>query len=115
VLPSATFHRNGRIVTEIQQAHRLLAPLLGTSLASLALRDRAALRGQSSTDHRHPRRQVVMEGVPALSACALAARIITRSVAIVPAVIVVAIYGDEGTYKLLILSQVILSLHYRSP
>jgi manganese transport protein len=110
VLSSATFHRNGRIVTEIQQAHGLLAPLLGTSLASLAFAIALLCAGQSSTITGTLAGQVVMEGFLRFRMRPWLRRIITRSVAIVPAVIVVAIYGDEGTYKLLILSQVILSL-----
>jgi manganese transport protein len=110
VLSAATFHRNDVLVTEIQQAHQLLAPLLGTSLASLAFAIALLCAGQSSTITGTLAGQVVMEGFLNFRMRPWLRRLITRSVAIVPAVIVVAIYGDEGTYKLLILSQVILSL-----
>src|SRR5262245_4012023 len=110
VLSAATFHRNGIVVTEIQQAHGLLAPLLGTSLASLAFAIALLCAGQSSTITGTLAGQVVMEGFLQFRMRPWLRRLLTRAVAIVPAVVVVAIYGDEGTYKLLILSQVILSL-----
>jgi manganese transport protein len=110
VLSAATFHRNGIVVTEIQQAHSLLAPLVGTSLASLAFAIALLCAGQSSTITGTLAGQVVMEGFLSFRMRPWLRRLVTRAVAIVPAVIVVAIYGDEGTYRLLILSQVILSL-----
>jgi len=110
VLSAATFHRSGIVVTEIQQAHGLLAPLLGTSLASLAFAIALLCAGQSSTITGTLAGQVVMEGFLQFRMRPWLRRLVTRAVAIVPAVIVVAIYGDEGTYRLLILSQVILSL-----
>jgi len=110
VLSAAAFHRRGIEVSEIQQAHGLLAPLLGTSLASMAFAIALLCAGQSSTLTGTLAGQVVMEGFLRFRMRPWLRRLITRSVAIVPAVIVVALYGDEGTYKLLILSQVILSL-----
>jgi manganese transport protein len=110
VLSAATFHRGGIVVTEIQQAHQLLAPLLGTSLASLAFAIALVCAGQSSTITGTLAGQVVMEGFLRFQMRPWLRRLITRAVAIVPAVIVVTAYGDAGTYRLLILSQVILSL-----
>jgi manganese transport protein len=110
VLSAATFHKGGIVVTEIQQAHQLLAPLLGTSLASLAFAIALLCAGQSSTITGTLAGQVVMEGFLKFQMRPWLRRLITRAVAVVPAVIVVTLYGDQGTYKLLILSQVILSL-----
>ncbi|HEX4825288.1 MAG TPA: Nramp family divalent metal transporter [Candidatus Polarisedimenticolaceae bacterium] len=110
VLSAATFHRNGIVVTEIQQAHGLLAPLLGTSLASVAFAIALLCAGQSSTITGTLAGQVVMEGFLQFRMRPWLRRLVTRAVAIVPAVVVVAVYGDQGTYRLLILSQVILSL-----
>ncbi len=110
VLSAATFHRGGIVVTEIQQAHELLAPLLGTSLASFAFAVALLCAGQSSTITGTLAGQVVMEGFLRFQMRPWLRRLITRALAVVPAVIVVTLYGDAGTYKLLILSQVILSL-----
>ena len=110
VLSAATFHRGGIVVTEIQQAHQLLAPLLGTSFASLAFAIALLCAGQSSTITGTLAGQVVMEGFLKFQMRPWLRRIVTRAMAVVPAVIVVTLYGDQGTYKLLILSQVILSL-----
>jgi len=110
VLSAATFHRHGIVVNEIQQAHELLAPLLGTSLASMAFAIALLCAGQSSTITGTLAGQVVMEGFLRFQVRPWLRRLITRAVAIVPAVVVVTLYGDEGTFKLLILSQVILSL-----
>jgi len=110
VLSAATFHRHGIAVTEIQQAHQLLAPLLGTSAASVAFALALLCAGQSSTLTGTLAGQVVMEGFIALRMRPWMRRLVTRSIAIVPAVVVVGVRGASGTYGLLILSQVILSL-----
>jgi manganese transport protein len=110
VLSAATFHRNGVVVTEIQQAHTLLAPLLGTSAASMAFAIALLCAGQSSTLTGTLAGQVVMEGFLRFRMRPWLRRLVTRSLAIVPAVVTIAIFGDSGTYRLLILSQVILSL-----
>ena len=110
VLSAATFHRHGVVVGEIQEAHHLLEPLLGTSLASLAFAIALLCAGQSSTITGTLAGQVVMEGFLRFRMRPWLRRVVTRSIAIVPAVVVVAWYGDAGTYKLLILSQVILSM-----
>ena len=110
ILAAATFHANGRVVTEIQQAHELLAPLLGTSLASLAFAFALLCAGQSSTLTGTLAGQVVMEGFLRFRMRPWLRRLLTRSIAILPAVATIIVFGDQGTYRLLILSQVVLSL-----
>jgi manganese transport protein len=110
ILAAATFHANGKVVTEIADAHELLAPLLGTSLASLAFAIALLCAGQSSTLTGTLAGQVVMEGFLDLRLRPWVRRLLTRSLAIVPAVVAIAIIGDQGSYQLLILSQVVLSL-----
>ena len=110
VVAAATFHTRGIVVTQIQQAHELLAPLLGTALASIAFGVALLCSGQSSTLTGTLAGQVVMEGFLQIRLRPWVRRLITRSIAIVPAVIVILIAGAGGTYKLLIASQVILSL-----
>jgi manganese transport protein len=110
VMAAAVFFRSGTIVTEIQQAHQLLAPLLGTALASGLFAIALLASGQSSTLTGTYAGQIVMEGFLNLRVRPWLRRLITRSVAIIPAVITVSTSGDQGTYRLLILSQVILSM-----
>jgi manganese transport protein len=98
------------IVTEIQQAHSLLVPLLGTTLAGVLFATALIASGQSSTLTGTYAGQIVMEGFLHFKMRPMIRRLLTRMLAIVPAVIVIVLSGDEGTYKLLILSQVILSL-----
>jgi len=110
ILAAAAFHRRGLVVTELGQAHSLLAPLLGTSLASFAFAFALLLAGQSSTLTGTLAGQVVMEGFLSLRMRPWMRRLLTRALALVPAVATIALLGDRGTYKLLILSQVVLSL-----
>ncbi len=110
VMAAAVFFRSGTVVTEIQQAHQLLAPLLGTALASGLFAIALLASGQSSTLTGTYAGQIVMEGFLNLRVRPWLRRLITRSVAIIPAVITVSTSGDQGTYRLLILSQVILSM-----
>ena len=110
MLAAAVFFKSGTIVTEIQQAHQLLAPLLGTALASGLFAIALLASGQSSTLTGTYAGQIVMEGFLNLRVRPWLRRLITRSVAIIPAVITVYNSGDQGTYRLLILSQVILSM-----
>jgi manganese transport protein len=110
VMAAAVFFRSGTVVTEIQQAHQLLAPLLGTALASGLFAIALLASGQSSTLTGTYAGQIVMEGFLNLRVRPWLRRLITRSVAIIPAVISVSTSGDQGTYRLLILSQVILSM-----
>jgi manganese transport protein len=97
-------------VAEIQQAHQLLTPMLGTALASTLFALALLASGQNSTITATLAGQVVMEGFLELRLQPWARRLLTRMIAIVPAIIVCALYGTEGTAKLLILSQVVLSL-----
>jgi manganese transport protein len=110
VMSAATFYTRGIEVTEIQQAHTLLAPLLGTAMASTAFAIALLCSGQSSTLTGTLAGQIVMEGFLRIRLKPWVRRLITRSIALVPAVIVIAMTGESGTYKLLIVSQVILSL-----
>lgn len=110
VLAAAVFYRNGVVVTELQQAHELLAPLLGTTVASALFAIALLASGQSSTLTGTYAGQIVMEGFLHLRLRPWLRRLLTRSVAIIPAAITVSTSGDQGTYALLILSQVILSM-----
>lgn len=110
IVSSAVFHQRGVVVTEIQQAHELLTPLLGTAVASTLFAVALLSAGQSSTLTGTLAGQIVMEGFLQFKIRPVLRRLITRLIAIVPAIIVIAIQGDQGSYGLLILSQVILSL-----
>lgn len=110
VLSSSTFFGRGIEVTELRQAHELLTPLLGTTLASTAFAVALLAAGQSSTLTGTLAGQVVMEGFLSLRMSPLARRLLTRGLAIVPAVAVLGYRGDAGVLQLLILSQVVLSL-----
>jgi manganese transport protein len=111
ILAAATFYRNGmHEVAEIQDAHRFLEPLLGTKWAPILFAVALIAAGQSSTITGTLAGQIVMEGYLNLRIQPWVRRIITRLIAIVPAVVVILIYGESVTGKLLILSQVILSL-----
>jgi manganese transport protein len=110
VLAAAVFFTRGTPVTEIEQAHELLAPLLGTTLASALFAVALLASGQSSTLTGTYAGQIVMEGFLNLRLRPWLRRLLTRSIAIIPAVFTVATAGDEGTLGLLILSQVILSM-----
>ncbi|KUJ61115.1 iron/manganese transporter [Flavobacteriaceae bacterium CRH] len=111
ILAAATFYRNGMFeVAEIQDAHQFLEPLLGTKWAPILFAVALIAAGQSSTVTGTLAGQIVMEGYLNLRIQPWVRRIITRLIAIVPAVVVILIYGESVTGKLLILSQVILSL-----
>jgi manganese transport protein len=111
IMAAATFYRHGmHQVAEIQEAYRTLTPLLGTSIASLLFAIALLCSGQNSTLTGTLAGQIVMEGFLNIRLAPWLRRLITRLVAIVPAVITVALYGPSGTARLLILSQVILSL-----
>lgn len=111
IVAAATFHTTGNTeVAEIQDAYKLLTPLLGVTGASTMFALALLASGQNSTLTATLAGQIVMEGFLNLRLRPWVRRIITRAIAIVPAVIVAIIYGDSGTAKLLILSQVILSL-----
>jgi manganese transport protein len=111
IVAAATFHRAGRTdVAEIQQAYELLTPLLGVGGASTVFALALLASGQNSTLTGTLAGQIVMEGFLDIRLRPWVRRLITRAIAIVPAVIVAALYGESGTAKLLVLSQVILSL-----
>jgi manganese transport protein len=110
ILSAAVFYRHGIVVTEIQQADKLLEHFLGTQAASVAFGLALLAAGQSSTLTGTLAGQIVMEGFIKIRLRPYLRRLITRLIALLPAVTVIAISGDQGTYKLLILSQVILSL-----
>ncbi len=110
ILSSAVFFTRGIEVTEIQQAYELLAPLLGTGVASIAFGVALVAAGQSSTLTGTLAGQIVMEGFVRIKMQPWARRLLSRLLAIIPAVLVIASTGSQGTYRLLILSQVILSL-----
>jgi manganese transport protein len=111
IMAAATFHGSGhQEVAEIGDAYRLLAPLLGTGVASVLFAVALLASGQNSTITGTLAGQIVMEGFLNIRLPAWLRRLITRLIAIIPAVIVTALYGEKGTGSLLILSQVILSL-----
>ena len=110
IMAAADFHSRGILVTEIQQAHSLLDGLLGTNVAPIAFAVALLAAGQSSTISGTLSGQIVMEGFLNLRMRQWLRRLLTRGVALVPAVVVIAVAGDNGLYRLLILSQVILSL-----
>lgn len=111
ILAAATFYRNGMFeVAEIQDAHQFLEPLLGTKWAPILFAVALIAAGQSSTITGTLAGQIVMEGYLNLRIQPWVRRILTRLIAIVPAVIVIYVFGESVTGKLLILSQVILSL-----
>lgn len=111
ILAAATFHNNGLFdVAEIQDAHKIMEPILGTKWAPILFAVALIAAGQSSTITGTLAGQIVMEGYLNLRIQPWVRRIITRLIAIVPAVIVITIFGESVTGKLLILSQVILSL-----
>ena len=110
VVASATFHTTGHAeVAEIQDAYKLLSPLLGAG-ASTAFALALLASGQNSTLTGTLAGQIVMEGFLNIRLRPWLRRLITRMIAIVPAAFVAIFYGESGTAKLLILSQVILSL-----
>jgi manganese transport protein len=110
VLAASVFYRHGLVVTEIQQAYHLLTPLLGTTAASLLFAIALISSGQSSTLTGTLAGQIVMEGFLHFKIRPVLRRLLTRLIAIVPAVLVISWKGDEGSYMLLILSQVVLSM-----
>jgi manganese transport protein len=111
ILAAATFHQAGRTdVAEIQDAHALLAPMLGVGAASTLFAIALLASGQNSTITATLAGQIVMEGFLNIRLPAWLRRLVTRLIAIVPAVAVASLYGESGTAKLLVLSQVVLSL-----
>jgi manganese transport protein len=111
VVAAAVFNRSGHFeVAAIQDAYKLLSPLVGAAGASTIFAIALLASGQNSSITGTLAGQVVMEGFIHLKVSPWLRRLITRSLAIIPTIIVVAITGERGTEKLLLLSQVILSL-----
>jgi manganese transport protein len=111
VMAAATFHGTGhQSVADISDAYLLLAPLLGTQLASTLFAVALLFSGQNATLTGTLAGQIVMEGFLNIRLRPWLRRLITRLIAIIPALFTVALYGERGTGALLILSQVVLSL-----
>jgi manganese transport protein len=111
VVAAATFHRSGHSdVAEIGQAFELLSPLLGLSIASTLFAVALLASGLNSTVTATLAGQIVMEGFLDLRLPSWARRLLTRGIAIVPVIVVTAIYGERGTADLLVFSQVVLSM-----
>ena len=111
ILAAAAFHTTGHAdVEEIQQAHKLLSPVLGVGVASTLFALALLASGQSSTLTGTLAGQIVMEGFLNIRLAPWLRRLITRLIAIVPAVCVIGYFGEDKTTDLLIWSQVILSM-----
>ncbi|GAB2771434.1 manganese transport protein [Hymenobacter luteus] len=110
ITAAAAFHKNGHHeVADINQAYELLAPVLGAGAASIVFAVALLASGQNSTLTGTLAGQIVMEGFLNLRLKPWLRRLITRAIAVVPALIVTLLYGEKGTGELLVLSQVILS------
>jgi len=111
IVAAATFHGTPyEDVADLGDAYKMLAPLLGTSLASTMFALALLFSGQNATITGTLAGQIVMEGFLSIRLRPWLRRLITRLIAVIPAVAVIVIYGEEGTGALLILSQVVLSL-----
>ena len=111
IVAAAVFHARGKTdVQEIEQAHQLLSPLLGVGLASVLFAVALLASGLNSTVTATLAGQIVMEGFLRVRLPHWMRRLVTRGLAIVPVIVVTAFYGEQGTGKLLILSQVVLSM-----
>ncbi|MBI1205519.1 MAG: Mn(2+) uptake NRAMP transporter MntH [Rhodopseudomonas sp.] len=111
IVAAAVFHASGRThVEDIEQAYALLSPLLGVGIASILFAIALLASGLNSTVTATLAGQIVMEGFLHIRLPHWMRRLVTRAIAIVPVVVVAALYGESGTAKLLILSQVVLSM-----
>lgn len=111
ILAATVFFQTGRTeVGEIKQSHELLSPMLGSSIASTLFAVALIASGQSSTVTGTLAGQIVMEGYLRLRINPIMRRLITRLVAIIPAIIVIAVFGEDEVDSLLVFSQVVLSL-----
>ena len=111
VVAAATFHTSGHSdVAEIGQAFELLSPLLGLGIASTLFAIALLASGLNSTVTATLAGQIVMEGFLDLRLPNWARRLLTRGIAIIPVIVVTAIYGERGTADLLVFSQVVLSM-----
>ena len=110
ILAAATFHASGNTeIVEIDQAHALLSPLLGGAIAPMLFGVALLCCGLNATVTATMSGQIVMEGFIAIRISPVLRRLVTRLIAIVPAMAVILLYGSEETGQLLILSQVVLS------
>lgn len=111
IVAAATFYTSGHHqIADITDAHKMIEPLLGTSLASIAFAVALLASGQNSTLTGTLAGQIVMEGFLRLRLKPWLRRLITRLIAVVPAFVVTLLYGEKGSSELLVLSQVILSM-----
>ncbi len=111
IVAAATFHFSGnQNVAEIQDAYKLLSPLLGVSAASAIFGIALLASGQSSTLTATLAGQIVMEGFLQFRLPSWLRRLVTRLLAIIPALITIIVFGEHSTSRLIVLSQVILSL-----
>lgn len=111
ILAAATFHTTGnKHIADINDAYELLTPILGASMASIAFGIALLASGQNSTLTGTLAGQIVMEGFLNIKLKPWLRRLITRLIAVIPALIVTILYGEQGTTDLLVLSQVILSM-----
>lgn len=109
ILAAAVFHRDGRVVEELEEAHALLKPALGGAAAT-AFAVALLASGQSSTITGTLAGQIVMEGFLRIRLKPWLRRLITRSLAIIPAIISIVASGGKNTVQLLVISQVVLSM-----
>ncbi len=111
IVAAATFNKTGQTdVAELGEVHKLIAPLLGSGMAPILFAVALLCCGMNSTVTATLAGQIVMEGFIDIRLPQWARRLVTRAIAIVPAAIVTIWFGEAGTAKLLILSQVILGI-----
>jgi manganese transport protein len=111
IVAAAVFHAQGRTgVADIEDAYALLSPLLGAGIASVLFAIALLASGLNSTVTATLAGQIVMEGFLRIRLPHWARRLMTRAIAIVPVIVVTAIYGERGTGELLVFSQIILSM-----
>ncbi len=111
ILAAAAFYDSGYgVVDDLTDAHALLAPLLGAAIAPILFAVALLASGLASTVTATMAGQIVMEGFLRIRLPLYARRLITRSAAIIPAVIMIFMFGEKGATELLVLSQVVLSL-----
>jgi manganese transport protein len=109
ILAAATFYKSGQVVDDLNVAHGLLNPLLGSAIAPVLFGIALLCCGLNSTVTATMAGQIVMEGFIDIKMAAWARRLVTRLVAIIPAIAVILIAGEAQLGKLLVLSQVVLS------
>ena len=110
IVAAAVFHAHGKDVESIEGAYALLSPILGVGIASVLFAVALLASGLNSTVTATLAGQIVMEGFLNIRLRPWLRRLITRGIAIVPALVAIMLYGDRGIGQLLILSQVVLSL-----